>query len=122
MKDDQFEILVSLINETKEGLRLEMKEMKNELRIELEQLLKDTEDGLRNEIKQTEDRLNIKIDNLRIELDDTEIHLVNEINKVRKVIRDESEKNSREHQMIIDTMENRAKFFARHQWGKIDVL
>lgn len=92
MKDEQFEILVSLINETKD----ELKQTKEELEAEIKQTKKDLED----ELKQT--RLE-----LHNSLKDSEIKIILMINEVRKDLEKNMRINGREHQTLIDTIEKR---------------
>lgn len=89
MRDEQFEILVELINETKEELKEEMKQLKEDL----ESKITDTSNALRTEFTK--------------EIVANRLALFHEANEIKEEIKSNREINEREHQTIMSVIEDR---------------
>lgn len=88
--------------------------MKDEQYNKLVELIKGTEDNLVKQIKETNERIdstNERISKMEerflTELEETRRYLSYEIGQVKKMVRDESRINGRQHQAIIQLVENR---------------
>lgn len=88
MDEAQYNKLVDLINGTKESLEGQIKETNERL------------DSTNERISKMEERF-------LTELEETRRHLSYEIGQVKKMVRDESRINGRQHQAIIQLVENR---------------
>lgn len=89
MNDEQFEILVGLINETREELRGEIASVKAELKSEIAETKEELQKGFTQEIFETK------------------FYLIHTINELKEEIKTNREINARQHQEIIEMLEDR---------------
>ena len=102
MDEKQYDTLVKLIKGTEDRLVKQIKETNKKLDSTNERLEQTNE-----RIDSTNERISEMEERFLTELEETRRHLSYEIGQVKKMVRDESRINGRQHQAIIQLVENR---------------